>query len=675
MDGWMDGGELTGYMGDTSGAAFYDRLSLILHSRLPKLFFQSPVPLHTHHTWDSKPLPTPREDTTGLPPMHLARHLVSLFFLNCGDFFFWTDSMTFIEDVEARYRDAIHTAVDKNWLGLFNAILAIGALHAGNNSEEEKEAPGSQYMARCKAFLADVCDVGDLVRVQTLALLALFMLSTHRREAAYNYVGLAMRMSLALGLHLNVQGMTSLKDPIQDEETRRRVFWSVYCLDRLISLTLGRPVQLRDSAIATSMPSEVGALPPPAGLRAAVELSRIATKILSDLYSWRSTGASKVSVNAYSIKMACALTDQLDVWDTLLPPEHKMGLRNPRSIFLLKLWRELLVIVVARPTLLHQLATSFTIPHDTRYTLAFCPSDLSDAKMEHLQRKAVIAAKSVCQLLSILLSTNQIVPWSFFDSHVAYNAGMVLLLSSIVAPRGGRFGAADEMSTIYSVLDHMAQHGNESAMSCVSILRSFSKVVDLWDSDSARFSENRFGTEKRTASGGDDGQIRLEDRSHQENQYPAGMAGASFSDGGPARGIGTDLEEEARAAVGLQSFQLALQALDEQAARSFPHSDVLGLSWSGSAMGSLGNGFGGGMTSATADQTGGSINEGVPAASTLATGLPQIPHAVLDLRIEQTYSNLPLFPSSHNHHPFSHQPPPPQHCNTGDGSGLSRAGQ
>jgi hypothetical protein len=61
-----------------------------------------------------------------------------------------------------------------------------------------------------------------------------------------------MRLSISMGLHKARSYAT-----VAEEETAKRVFWSLYNLDRLIASTLGRPLGIADEDISVSLPREL----------------------------------------------------------------------------------------------------------------------------------------------------------------------------------------------------------------------------------------------------------------------------------------------------------------------------------------------------------------------------------------------------------------------------------
>ncbi|KAF5548289.1 zn 2cys6 transcription factor [Fusarium mexicanum] len=100
-----------------------------------------------------------------------------------------------------------------------------------------------------KLIVSDCFTVGKVAEVstvQTVALLGLFDFTAGRLRhgSAWVKVGLAVRIAQDCGLMLENAGHLSYSQ----QEERRRVFWSVYLLDRLVSCGRGRPPAIVDAS-------------------------------------------------------------------------------------------------------------------------------------------------------------------------------------------------------------------------------------------------------------------------------------------------------------------------------------------------------------------------------------------------------------------------------------------
>lgn len=100
--------------------------------------------------------------------------------------------------------------------------------------------------------LDDILAYHDVRSIIVLLLLAIHSLRAPKGPGAWTYVGLAMRLCIDLGLHrkrapshLQLNNSRALADL----EMRKRVFWTAYCLDRQVSIILGRPFAISDRDI------------------------------------------------------------------------------------------------------------------------------------------------------------------------------------------------------------------------------------------------------------------------------------------------------------------------------------------------------------------------------------------------------------------------------------------
>ena len=72
-------------------------------------------------------------------------------------------------------------------------------------------------------------------------------------------MGLAMRLSLTMGLHRKIT--YDPRTSPSEIENRRRVWWTVYTFDRICSSKLGHAVMIRDEDIDAPLPSFDGRHP------------------------------------------------------------------------------------------------------------------------------------------------------------------------------------------------------------------------------------------------------------------------------------------------------------------------------------------------------------------------------------------------------------------------------
>lgn len=115
--------------------------------------------------------------------------------------------------------------------------------------------------------------VPDLTRVQVLLMLALHEWGMCRGKSAWLYVGMAIRLSQAMGLQFELENelpardgsrsptfKTDSKEQTSDDiiaqETKRRTFWACFTLDRCLSSGKYRPRMIRAKKLGIQLPSD-----------------------------------------------------------------------------------------------------------------------------------------------------------------------------------------------------------------------------------------------------------------------------------------------------------------------------------------------------------------------------------------------------------------------------------
>lgn len=147
-------------------------------------------------------------------------------------------------------------------------------------------------------------------------------------------LGQAVRIAQSIGLH--VESKTSKPRGPVELERRRRIWYSIYVLDRLLSLQLGRPPAIHDEDCSVPMPSRRGdtdidwtssIIEPVEGpstgdyFVAVIEFSRIVGRVLSDIY-----GPAQERPTAEMMICTQVLDRQLVEWKMNLPRKLRFDL-------------------------------------------------------------------------------------------------------------------------------------------------------------------------------------------------------------------------------------------------------------------------------------------------------------------------------------------------------------
>lgn len=187
-----------------------------------------------------------------LPPYDIAQRLFAAQYTHIGTIFAFSEPQNTMDLLTQAYRGPPNLSDKEACLSYAKVLilLAFGQLYSVNQWVECRGPPGFDYFTAALSLLPGVHEEGSIACVEILALVGYFMQNLNRRDAAFLYVGMALRMAISLGLHQEVNPCdTPMLDQTLDEtarEHRRRVWWSVYSLDRILSVNAGNPITIQD---------------------------------------------------------------------------------------------------------------------------------------------------------------------------------------------------------------------------------------------------------------------------------------------------------------------------------------------------------------------------------------------------------------------------------------------
>ncbi|KAH6618851.1 C6 transcription factor-like protein [Boeremia exigua] len=201
-------------------------------------------------------------DPYDLPQMETAERLLSCYMSKVHDSFPILPRKTF-EDQFRKYFTALSNGnaprLSPKWQAILNLVFAIGAKysHLSKASWQADSRDHLIYQARARAFgLNDstMTTHPDVPQIQSLGLLAFYWLSVGQVSRAWTIIGLALRYAYTLGLHVRNEdpSATAVK-----RETLVRTWWSLYSLERTLSIVTGRPSTIVDSCCSVPLPMPV----------------------------------------------------------------------------------------------------------------------------------------------------------------------------------------------------------------------------------------------------------------------------------------------------------------------------------------------------------------------------------------------------------------------------------
>jgi hypothetical protein len=189
----------------------------------------------------SPPAELADDNPDALPPPHHGQELLESYFDRVHPFCPMIDERKFWSTFLYGNR------TDSPWLALLNMVFALGSLASLTADNEAHYV----YFNRSRQHLSlESFGSGNLEVLQALAIMSgYYMHYLNRPNEAHSLMGATLRMATALGLHREYSERTdaSRKFMAPDEEDsispemRRRIWWSMFCLDSWASTTTGRP--------------------------------------------------------------------------------------------------------------------------------------------------------------------------------------------------------------------------------------------------------------------------------------------------------------------------------------------------------------------------------------------------------------------------------------------------
>lgn len=151
----------------------------------------------------------------------------------------------------AQFSEVIPRPHGDSWLVLAYVVAAIGVWSLAKTPDNLD----LQLFSQARSILSfNFLELGNLTLVQALTLTSNYQQKRDRPNSAYNYLGLAVRMAMGLGLHKEFQGWNI--SPL-NMEIRRRVWWSLCVFDCGATITFSRPLTWPFDGVEVALPRNV----------------------------------------------------------------------------------------------------------------------------------------------------------------------------------------------------------------------------------------------------------------------------------------------------------------------------------------------------------------------------------------------------------------------------------
>lgn len=243
------------FQGETSELAFVDNLKAFLRSLLsPSELSDLPSTIGRCQASDSRPLSPSDGDALYMPLPNITKAMLNVLrsFIQDGSEeqtypsggLFWFGDLQSTPTIPTASGHIETDIRNARRLAFYQTALAA-ACHVASTNPSADATLSEKYFSRATSLLGNPLDVShcSLGEVAVLTLMAYYLIETDRREAAHVYVCLAGRVAMSLGAH---RGFV--------DERGKRIFWTLYVLDRWVSCLTGRPPSIPDDGIQLPLP-------------------------------------------------------------------------------------------------------------------------------------------------------------------------------------------------------------------------------------------------------------------------------------------------------------------------------------------------------------------------------------------------------------------------------------
>ncbi|KAJ6441178.1 C6 transcription factor [Purpureocillium lavendulum] len=406
-----------------------------------------------------------------LPPIDIARRLFAAQYMYIGTIFAFTDPRESFEQLLAdAYRRGPPDPADGDAClrqAKVLLVLAFGQLYSVNQWVDFRGPPGFDYFTDALGLLPETHEEGSVLCVETLALAGYFMANMNRRDAAFQYIGKAVRMAVSLGLHEEADwtaaaagggegGEGEDEDEQAEAEHRRRVWWSVYSMDRILCVKSGNPIAIQDEDVGVGPPSRLPADPeycPAVVLRHYTELSRILGRIHTTIYRRPGQGAPRSGRSL--IAAVQGIMTALSRWHRELPEGLRFEparLRFSReSVGALAHYYQCINMAV-RPLLFHVVQRRLRAGERGDWREGLSPTTVRVVDM------CVGAAQDVVNMMAIAAQRDMVATYGYMDGEHIFSATIVLVMVCAAFPPDAASAAAMEAGL--GLLRAMGERGN-----------------------------------------------------------------------------------------------------------------------------------------------------------------------------------------------------------------------
>ncbi|KAL2842499.1 fungal-specific transcription factor domain-containing protein [Aspergillus pseudodeflectus] len=294
----------TPYFGPSSGVTITEHLSRIVGEDVT--WADRSILVHGTEEQEGpiSPAPTTEQGKAAPPDDAVGKQLLDAYFNNLHKRLPFLDRAEILQlhlrRHDARGAGAITSGGQQHEYGMFKLFMvyAIGAAMLQLSDQHESMTPNAYFATALQFDGTAVREALSIAGVEGRMLMVIYQLRSKSSSSVWFAIGMAMRICIDLGMHRESHYRELCP---QEAQLHRKLFWSVYVIERHVSWCLGRPFSIAEDDIDTQIlpdadDSSIAVQPGRFGLSAntnipvnrrfiaTVQLQRVMSRIHTKLY-------------------------------------------------------------------------------------------------------------------------------------------------------------------------------------------------------------------------------------------------------------------------------------------------------------------------------------------------------------------------------------------------------
>ncbi|KAL4953260.1 fungal-specific transcription factor domain-containing protein [Aspergillus filifer] len=387
----------------------------------------------------------------------------------------------------AQFMEIIPRPQGNAWQVLLFVIAALGVF---TSATQPTDIDFALFDAAKERLSIDVLETGNLILVQALVLISNYLQKRNKPNSGYNYMGLARRVAMGIGLH---KEFPTWDASLLTLEMRRRVWYCLYIFDIGAMITFSRPLDFPNLGVDVLLPvnahdSDITATtttpPPPA------QESTIYTHLLAQSKFHLATSHIYSKIISHPLPPASellALDDQfIESWLAELPPYFNESAPQPPKFALahaILRWRyRNFRVLMYRPFLVGQLmarARNSSTQNNGSDTVEVNVSPDTTAAIERCLSSASSGIHLIALFWSVPSNRNIMACW--YGLYFLFQAVLIPVICLRNEPQSHLAQSwRDQVLTAVDVLESMSAL-NSTARRCLGVIESLcGDGVGVW---------------------------------------------------------------------------------------------------------------------------------------------------------------------------------------------------